>query len=190
MKKSTALVVLSVILLSAALAVGVNSVRVSRSYLDCASRLMSEAPPGDRVPPESFHRLSRALRGKTDLYLSRVLAQECTKELDTAPRGFGRRLIALGTLKAQLPLEQRENLDAVLLPARGGRGLTHSARTEWGRPPETLTDAEMTWLFVVGQIPNCSRSGTVPERDRRACDYNYKLLLSKLRSLDSAAPAR
>jgi hypothetical protein len=181
MRKSTALVVLSVILLLTALTVGVNSVRISRSYLGCASRLMSEASPGDRVPPESFHRLSRALRVKTDLYLSRVLAQEC-KELGTAHRGFGRRLVALGTLKAQLPLDQRENLDAVLLPAHGGRGLTYSAQTEWGRPPEALNDAEMTWLFVVGQIPSCSRSGTVPERDRQACDYNYKLLLSKLRS--------
>jgi hypothetical protein len=181
MKKSTVVAALAAILLSAALAVGVIAVRASRPYLECASRLASEAPPGDRLPPESFHRLSRALGRTHDMYLSRVLANECSKELGTAPSRFGRRLVVLGALKAWLPSDQRETLDAVFLPAHGGRGLTHSAQAEWGRPPEALTDAEMTWLFVVGQIPTCSRTGVVPEEDRQACDSNYNLLLSKLR---------
>ena len=188
MKKSVAVAILSVVVLLAALAVGVNAVRASRSYLDCASRLVSEAPPGDRVPPERFHRLSRVFfKSRHDLYLSRVLAHECEKKLGTAPRVFGRRLVIIGALKA-LPLDQREKLAAVLFSARGGHGLTHSAQTEWGRPPEALNDAEMTWLFVVGQIPTCSRSGVVPERDRQGCAYNYKMLLSELRHLP-ATPA-
>ena len=49
-KKSTAVGILSVILLLAALAVSVNAVLVSRSYLDCASRLGSEAPSGSGIP--------------------------------------------------------------------------------------------------------------------------------------------
>ena len=190
MKKSTAAAVLSASLLLAALVVLVNTIRAAGSYLDCAARLISEAPPGDRLPSERFRRLSRAFGAPSDLYLSRVLANECAKDSGTAPRRFGRRLAALGSLKALLPLDQRENLDAVFLPAHGGRGLTHSARTEWGRLPDALTDAEMTWLFVVGQLPTCSRTGTAPERDRQACAYNYKLLLSKLPRLDSAARNR
>jgi hypothetical protein len=189
MKKSTAITILSVTLLLSALAGSFNAVRSSQPYLDCASRLVGEAPPGDRLPPERFRRLLRAFHSTHDLYLSRVLAHECAMELGAAPSRFGRRLFVLGTLKARLPLDQRENLDAVLLPAHGGRGLTYSAQTEWGRPPEALTDAEMTWLLVVGSIPTCTRAGAVPERDRHACAYNYKLLLSKLGHLDPAAPA-
>lgn len=187
MKKSLAVAILSVAVLLAALAVGFNAAGASRFYLGCASRLISEAPPGDRVPPERFLRLSRVFLGsKHDLYLSRVLVRECEKELGTAPRGFGHRLVIMGALKA-LPSDQREKLAAVLFSAHGGRGLTHSAQTEWGRPPEALNDAEMTWLFVVGQIPTCSRAGVVPERDRQGCDYNYKILLSELRHLPAAS---
>jgi hypothetical protein len=58
-KKTTAIAILSVILLLAALIVGLDAVRASRPYLDCASRLIREAPPGDRLPPENFRRLSR-----------------------------------------------------------------------------------------------------------------------------------
>jgi hypothetical protein len=180
MKKSTVIMTLLASLLLAVLAVGVSLIRAARSYADCASRLIREAPPGDRLPPERFRRLSHAFGAPPDLYLSRVLANECTKEPGTGPLRFRRRLVALGILKGWFPSEQRENLDAVVIPARGGRGLTRSAWTEWGRPPEALTDAEMTWLFVVAQIPTCSRAGEVPERDRQACDYNYKFLLSKL----------
>lgn len=172
MKNSTAIAILSVILLFAALVVGVNLIRARQPYLACASRLVNEAPPEDRSPPESFHRLSRAFRTTPDMYLSRVLANECTKDPGSAPRRFRRRLVALSTLKAWLPLDQRETLDAVVLSAHGGRGLKYSAHQEWGRPAEALTDAEMTWLFVVGQIPTCTRNGAVPERDRQACDYN------------------
>lgn len=181
MRKSTVVAVLVASFLLAAPVVIVSVIRASRSYSDCASRLLGEAPPGDRLPPESFRRLSRALGSTHDMYLSRMLANECAKEPGTPPRRFGRRLAALGTVKAWIPLEQLENLDAVFLLARGGRGLTYSARTEWGRPPEALTDAEMTWLFVVAQIPACSRAGVAPERDRRACSDHYQLLLSKLR---------
>jgi hypothetical protein len=180
MKKSTVAAALAVGVLLAILAVGVSLIRAARPYADCASRLIREAPPGDRLPPERFRRLSHAFGAPPDLYLSRVLANECTKDPGTGPRRFRRRLAALGTLKMWFPLKQREDLDAVVIPARGGRGLTRSAWTEWGRPPEALTDAEMTWLFVVAQIPTCSRAGEVPERDRQACDYNYKLLFSKL----------
>lgn len=187
MKRSSAVTVLSAVLLLAVLVVGFNSVLVSRSYLECASRLASEAPPGDRLPPESFRRLSRVFWSKSEIYLSRVLANECPKEDGTAPRRFGRRLVALGTLAARIPSDQSEKLAAVFIPAYKGRGLTHSARTEWGRPPEALTDTEMAWLFVVGQSPSCSRAGVVPERDRQFCADTYERLLSDLRSLGSTA---
>lgn len=188
MKKSTVVAVLLAVLLLAALAVSFNAVRASRSYLACASRLASEAPPGDRSPPESFRRLSRELMPRRDLYISGVLARECAKELGTAPRGFGRRMALLGALKAQLSSDQRESLAAILIAGRGGRGLTHSALTEWGRPPEALTDAEMIWLFVVGTNPNCSRAGVVPERDKEFCSHNYELRLSRLRRQAPAGP--
>jgi hypothetical protein len=188
-KKSTAVAVLAVILLLAALTASFNAVVASRSYMSCASRLASEAPPEDRLPPESFRRLSRELWGKRDMYLSRLLANECAEDPGTAPRRFGRRLAALGTLVARLPSDQRENLAAILIPAHGGRGLTYSAQTEWGRPAEALTDAEMTWLFVVGQAPGCSRTRAVPERDQHFCASTYERLRSQLRTLDSAAPA-
>jgi len=181
-KKSTAVAVLAVIFLLAALAYSVNAVLASRAYLDCASRLINEAPPGDRLPPESFRRLARAFLPKHDLYLVRVLARECAKEPGMIPRRFNRQLVVLGTLKLRLPSHQRETLASVLFSAYGGRGLTHAAQTEWGRPPEALTDPEMAWLFVVGSLPDCSRARTGSGRDRQACDYNYKLLLSKLRS--------
>lgn len=143
MRKSTAVGILSVILLLAALAVGVNAVLVSRSYLDCASRLASEAPSGDRLPPESFRRLAREFLPKRDVFLARVIARECSQEPGAAPRRFGSQLAVLGSLAARIPSDQRETLAAILLPAHNGRGLTHSAQTEWGRPPEVLTDAEM-----------------------------------------------
>jgi hypothetical protein len=175
-------------LLLAALAVGFNALFASRSFVDCASRIAGEAPPGDRLPPESFRRLSRAFWSKRDLYLTRVLTRECATELGWARR-FGRQAVALGTLAARLPSEQRENLAAVLLPAHGGRGLTHSAQTEWGRPPEALSDSEMTWLFVVGQDPSCSRARDVPARDRQYCATTYENLLSELRNLQKGSAA-
>ena len=192
MKKSTVVAVLAVIFLLAALAYSVNAVLASRAYLDCASRLMNEAPPGDRLPPESFRRLARAFLPKHDLYLVRVLARECAKEQGTTSRRFSRQLVVLGTLKVRLPSHQRETLSSVLFSAYGGRGLTHAAQTEWGRPPEALTDPEMTWLFVVGQLLDCSRARAVSEGDRQACAYNYEILLSKLRSersLESPGPS-
>lgn len=187
MKKSTAVAVLSTILFLAALAVSFKAVLASRSYLDCASRIISEAPPGDRVPPESFRRLSRVFWEKRDVYLSRLIANDCAEEPGTAPGRFERRLTALGTLKARLPSDQRESLAAILIPAYGGRGLTHSAQTEWGRPPGALTDAEMTWLFVVGQSPSCTRTRTVPERDRQFCASTYERLLSQQRATSSTS---
>lgn len=188
MKKTTVVAILSVVVILAALAIGLNAVFDSRSYLDCASRLAGEAPSGDRLPPDSFRRLSRAFWGKRDVYLARELAHECAMALGKAPRGFGRQLVVLGTLTARLPSDQRENLAAIFIPAYGGRGLTHSARTEWGRPPGTLSDAEMTWLFVVGQDPSCTRARAVPERDQQYCDDVYDRMLSDLRRLDSSAP--
>src|SRR3569832_468677 len=98
MKKSTVIADLSVILLLAALATSFNTVRTSRSFLDCASRMASEAPPSDRLQPDSFHRLTSAF-GVHDMYLSRVIANECVKDPGTAPGRFGRRLAALVTLK-------------------------------------------------------------------------------------------
>ena len=188
MKKSTAVAILSVALLVAALAISVNAVMASRSYLDCALRLTSEAPSGDRLPPESFRRLSRVFWGKRDVYLARVLARECANEPGKAPGGLRRQAIVLGTLSVRLPSDQRENLAATFMPAYSGRGLTHSARTEWGRPPEALNDSEMTWLFVVAQDPNCTRARAVPEQDQQHCADVYERMLSELRSLDSAAP--
>lgn len=181
MKRSAAVAILSVALLVAALAIGVNAVLASRSYLDCASRLTGEAPSGDRLPTESFRRLSRVYWGKRDLYLARVLARECAKEPGKEPGGLRRQAIVLGTLSARLTSDQRENLSAVFIPAYGGRGLTHSARTEWGRPPEALNDTEMTWLFVVAQDPNCTRSRVVPEQDQQHCADVYERMLFELR---------
>jgi hypothetical protein len=189
-KKSTIAAILSGGLLVAVLAIGIFTLLASRPYASCAARIVSQAPPGDRMPPESFRRLARVFWSKHNLYLSRVIANECTKDPGTALGRFGRRVTALSTLEAQLPQDQIERLAAALLPANGGRGITHSAKVEWGRPPEALNDEEMTWLFVVGQSPTCSRAGVVPERDRQYCEETAKRLYGQLREMNSGAPGK
>ncbi|MFL6193349.1 MAG: hypothetical protein ACJ75H_04215 [Thermoanaerobaculia bacterium] len=190
MKRSTIAAILSSALLVAVLTVCVVVLLASRSYAGCASRIVSQAPPSDRMPPERFRRLARVFWSKHNLYLSRVIANECTKDPGTALGRFSRRVTALSTLSARLPPDQTETLAAVLIPANGGRGITHSARTEWGRPPEALNDAEMTWLFVVGQSPTCSRAGVVPERDKPYCDETSKRMFGELREMNSGAPGK
>jgi hypothetical protein len=179
MKKSTVVTVLSLILLLGAIAAGFNAVLASRSYVECAARLTSEATAGDRMPPERFHRFLRAIWGKRDVYLARVLERECAQETGSALRRFGSQMTALGSIKARLPADQRESLAAIFIPGKGGRGLTRSAQTEWGRPPEALDDAEMTWLFVVALEPSCSRAGVVPEEYRKFCADTYERQLSR-----------
>lgn len=113
------------------------------------------------------------------MYLARVLARECEKETGSAPRRFGRQMVVLGSIKARLPADQRENLAAIFIPGKDGHGLTRSSQTEWGRPPEALKDAEMTWLFVVALEPSCSRAGVVPEEYRKFCADTYERQLSR-----------
>lgn len=185
MKKSTALKIIGAIALAAVLMVAASAIVASRSYVECASRLVSGAPPTDSSPPPSFRRLSAAFWGHRDLYLARVLARECATEARGGVSRLRRELLALGVVKARLDLPQRETLSAVLLPAPGGRGLTRLAQAEWGRAPAALNESEMTWLFVVGQMPSCSNQGDTSEPDRQICTRLYQSLLAELPRLNS-----
>ncbi len=181
MKKSTTLGILGAISLAAALLVATQSMVAARSHVDCASRVLRGASPTDSSPPAIFRRLAPALWPKRDVFLARALARECTSE----PRnGVGRvrhELFALGVIKASLSSPQRESLAAVLLPAHGGRGITRSAQAEWGRPPSDLSESEMTWLFVVGQRPDCSKRLTTSERDRQTCARIFESLIARIK---------
>lgn len=89
-------------------------------------------------------------------------------------------LLALGIVKTRFSLAQRESLGAALIPAHGGRGLTHSAQTEWRRLPDDLDETAMTWLFVVGQMPSCSKQRDLSERERQGCESLYQTLLAEI----------
>lgn len=169
MKKSTALAILGVMALALTVLVVARSMAAARSYVDCAARVLSGAPPTDASPPKAFRRLQPVIWRTRDLYLARVLAREC----NTGPQGgvdrVRQELFALGVVKSSLSSPLRESLAAMLLPAHGGRGITQSARAEWGRLPADLNESEMTWLFVVGQRPTCSNRLTLSEGERQAC---------------------
>lgn len=188
MKKSTVLTILGAIALAVALFVATRSIMAVRSYVDCASRVLSGASPTDSSPPATFRRLAPALWRKRDVYLARVLARECTSGPRSGVDKVRHELFALGAIKASLSSAQRESLAAVLLPAHGGRGITRSAQAEWGRPPADLSDSEMTWLFVVGQMPSCSTRLTASERDRQTCARLFESLSANLPRPPSSVP--
>lgn len=187
MKKSTALAILGVMALALAALVVARSVVAARSYVDCAARVLSGAPPTDASPPAVFRRLQPVIWRARDLYLARVLAREC----NTGPQGGVDRVrhevFALGVVKTSLSSSQRESLAAMLLPAHSGRGITQSAQAEWGRPPADLNESEMTWLFVVGQRPTCSNQLTLSEGERQECAEIFERW-SKLPRPPSSAP--
>jgi hypothetical protein len=178
--KSTAVntflgIVIAVVLLAAVLAiVAVNS------YVDCASRLLGGASPSDVFPPPTFRRVAVEFWGHRDLYLARVLAQECAADARGGTRRLDREAFALGAVKTLISSSQRVTLSAVFLPAHGGRGLTRSALAEWGRPPADLNESEMTWLFVVGQDPSCSKQRGPAESSRDFCASLYQSRLAQL----------
>jgi len=181
MKKSTVIKVLGAILLAAALLAAASAMSAAQSYSKCASRIISSAPPTDSQPPDMFRDLSRNLWGSRDVFLARRLPEECQSEGGGVLSRLGSQLFAGMAIKRGLSVEERQTIAGILIPAHGGRGLTHSAQTEWGRPPASLSEEEMAWLFVVGQNPeNCSKKGTASEADRRACEDLYKSLLTRL----------
>lgn len=188
MSKSTLLKILGAIAFAAIVAISARAIFVARSHVDCASRILSGAPPSDVSPPAAFGRLAPAFWQHRDLYLARVLARECTSDARGGMRRAQREAFALAVVKTRLSPAQREALGAVLLPAPGGRGLTHLAHVEWGRPPADLDEQEMTWLFVVGQRPSCSRQQAVSEPERQACASLYQSLLAELPRLQSSTP--
>lgn len=181
MKKSTALGLLGAIALAGALLVVTWFLRAAPVHVDCASRILSSAAPTDSSPPAAFHRLAPALWSKRDLYLARVLARECTSDSWSGADRVRHEIVVLGVIKAHLSQSQRESLAATLLPAHGGRGITHSARAEWGRPPADLSDSEMTWLFVVGQRPSCSKRAATSERESQECARLFESLMASSR---------
>jgi hypothetical protein len=168
-------IVAAVVLLTAVLTIFAVS-----SYVDCASRLLGGASPSDVFPPPTFRRLAVEFWGHRDLYLARVLAQECAADAPGGTRRFDREALALGAVKTLINSSQRVTLSAVFLPAHGGRGLTHSALAEWGRPPADLNESEMVWLFVVGQEPSCSKQRGTAEQDRDFCASLYQSRLAEL----------
>lgn len=178
MRKSTVLKILGAIALAAVLLASMRAIGAARSYADCVSRIVTSAPATDSSPPATFRQLSTTFWGHRDLALARVLAAECTTEPSGDFRRRRRELFALGIVKTRLSWPQRVTLSSIFLPAHGGRGLTHSAQTEWGRPPASLDESEMTWLFVVGQNPNCSKRAA-SEKDRQFCDSLYQSLLAR-----------
>jgi hypothetical protein len=188
-RKSTVLQILGAIALVAILVVSARAFFAARSHVDCAERILGGAPPGDQSPPAAYGRLANAFWRHRDLYLARVLAQECTTGAPGRMRKAQSQLFALSVVKTRLSPSQREALGAVLLRAPdGGLGLTRLAQAEWGRPPADLDEKEMTWLFVIGQLgPGCSRQRAASEPDRQACADRYQSLLAQLPGLRSSA---
>jgi hypothetical protein len=180
MKKSTVVKALGAILLSAVLLAAVGAVTTAQSYAECVSQIIRSAPPTDSRPPALYRDLSRVAWGHRDVFLARVLARECTSEGGGGLRRLGSQLFGLGVIKARLSLHDRQTLSSIFfLTPGGGRGLTRAAQEEWGRPPASLNESEMTWLFVVGQAPSCSkRVGS--EADRQVCEQIYQSLLARL----------
>jgi hypothetical protein len=169
-------IVSAVVLLASVLAIfAVNS------YVDCASRLLSGAHPTDVFPPPTYRRLAVAFWGHRDLFLARVLAQECAADARGGMRRFDREALALGAVKTLISSSQKQTLSAVFMPAHGGRGLTRSALAEWGRAPADLNESEMIWLFVVAQEPSCSKQRGAAEKDQDSCALLYESRLSTLR---------
>lgn len=190
MRKSTVLQILGAIAFVAIVIVSARAFFAARSHVDCASRILSGAPPSDQSPPATYGRLANAFWQHRDLYLARVLAQECSPGAGGGLRKAQRQALSLAVVKTRLSPSQREALGAVLLPSPdGGRGLTRLAQAEWGRPPTDLNEQEMTWLFVIGQLgPGCSRQRALSEPDRQVCASRYQSLLAELPRLRSLAP--
>jgi hypothetical protein len=176
-KKSTVVKALCAIALVVVLVIAVGAMRAAQSYMDCASRIVTSAPPTDARPPAIFLRLSRAFWGHRDLGLARILAHECTSD---GKSGWGSQMFALGVVKGRLSWPERLTLSSILLPAHGGRGLTRSAQAEWRRPPARLSESEMAWLFVVGQEPSCSKQRPDSESDRQVCAQIYQGRLAQI----------
>ena len=187
MKKSTVVKAICAIVLVAVLIAAVGAIGAVRSYKDCASRIVESAPPTDARPPAMFLRLSRVLWGHRDLGLARILVHECTHAGKNGTDGWGSRMFAFGLVKGRLSRPERLRLSSVLFPAHGGRGLTRSAQAEWGRPPESLSESEMAWLFVVGQEPGCSKRRPDFESHRQVCEQLYQGRLAQIAT--SAGPA-
>lgn len=188
MRKSTALKIVVAIALATALLIAARAVVAARSYVECSAQILSSAPPSDSSPPATYRRLSLAFWHNRDLFLARMLAQECGAEARGDGRNLRRQVFALGVVKTRLSLSQREALGAVLMPSPGGRGLTQAAQTEWGRSPASLSEAEMTWIFVVGRSPSCSKLRATPEQDRQGCASLYQSLLAEIPRLQTSAP--
>ena len=188
MKKSTVLKGLGTIVLVALLGAAIVAILAAQSYEDCVSRLIKSAPPTDAQPPAAFQRLSRIFWGHRDLGLARILEQECTSDEHGVLHRLGGRTFALGVVKGLLGWPERLALSSIFLPAHDGRGLTHSAHMEWGRPPASLNELEMTWLFVVGQEPGCSKRRPGSESDRQACATLYQGRLDQLARSRSSTP--
>ena len=186
MKKSTVIKVLGAIFLAAVLLAAAGVLSAAQSYSQCASRLVSSAPPTDSQPPDMFRDLSRNFWGSRDVFLARRLPEECKSEGAGVLSGLGRQLFGSIAVKRGLSVEERQTIAGILIPALGGRGLTHSAQTEWGRLPASLNEEEMAWLFVVGQNPKCSKQGTGSESERRACEDLYQSLLTRLPGTQSS----
>lgn len=180
MKKSAVIKVLGAIVLVAVLVVAAATMSATRAYADCVSRIVKSAPPTDVRPPATFLRLSRAFWGNRDLGLARILAHECTNDGKNDTGRWGSQMFAVGMVKGRLSWPERLRLSSILLPAHGGRGLTRSAQAEWGRPPASLSEAEMAWLFVVGQEPSCSKQRPDSESDRQVCAQMYQWRLAQI----------
>lgn len=180
MRKSTVVQTLFGTVVAAVLLVAVLVIFAANSYVGCASRLLSGAPPADVFPPATYRRLAVPFWGHRDLFLARVLARECAADSRGGIGRFDRQVLALGAVKTLIDWPQRVTLSAVFMPVPGGgRGLTRASLAEWGRPPADLDESEMTWLFVVSQQPDCSKH-RVAEKDRDACASLYQSLLDKL----------
>jgi hypothetical protein len=186
MKKSKVIKVLGAILLAAVLLAAAGVMSAAQSYSKCASRIISSAPPTDSQPPDMFRDLSRNFWGGRDLFLARRLPNECKSEGGGFLSRLGRQLFGNIAVTRGLSVEERQTSAGILIPAHDGRGLTHSAQTEWGRLPASLNEEEMAWLFVVGQNPKCSKQGTGSESERRACEDLYQSLLTRLPGAQSS----
>lgn len=188
MKGSTIVKALGAIVLVMLLVAAIVAIIAAQSYESCVSRIIKSAPLTDAQPPATFQRLSRTFWGHRDLGLARILEHECTSGEHQGLRRLGSRTIALGVVKGLLGWPERVALSSVFLPAHGGRGLTHSAHMEWSRPPASLSEPEMTWLFVVGQEPSCSKQRPDSESDRQVCALLYQGRLDQLARSHSSTP--
>ncbi len=155
--------------------------RAAAPYVHGARDALRQAPPGDRSPPRCYLSASRKVWPNQDSWVASSLLRDFGGASRQRYRVL-RELFVMAVMRVAFSRDQRESLAAVHLPAYGGRGLTVSARAEFGLEPRDLTDSQVVWLLTVGQRPICSKANQLPKVGRDQCDRLFRSLLGLLDS--------